>query len=77
MSGPRRLLDRLREFLAKQGRLYERQALLNRPWEKDFLHWSWDGQRWQLHGHLSPPGDGRRRSVTRGGWCSCYPHPPA
>jgi len=61
-----RLLQVLRTFLAEQERLYERQALRNRPWEEDFLHWSRDGA---LHGHLAPPDDGRRRSVTADGWC--------
>lgn len=65
----RRLLTRLRKFVQDYERLYERQQLLNRPWEEDLLHWSWDGQNWQLHGHLSPPTDGRRRSTTSDGWC--------
>lgn len=50
--------------------LSERRALLDRPWEEDLLHWSFDGQGWELHGRLAPPPGGRRRvSVTRRGWC--------
>lgn len=64
----RRPLVRLREFVQTQEQLYERQQLLDRPWEEEFLHWCWNGQRWQLHGHLRPP-HGRRRSTTRDGWC--------
>ncbi len=54
------------EFLAGQCELQERLALINSPWEEEFFHWGSDGA---LHGHLAPPADGRRRSVTRGGWC--------
>jgi hypothetical protein len=54
------------EFLAGQCELQERLALINCPWEEEFFHWGSDGA---LHGHLAPPADGRRRSVTRGGWC--------
>jgi len=53
-------------FLAGQLELQERLALINRPWEEEFLHWGPGGA---LHGHLTPPADGRRRSVTRSGWC--------
>ena len=47
--------------------LDERRALLDAPWQEDVLHWSFDGERWHLHGHLLPTG--RARSVTRRGWC--------
>jgi hypothetical protein len=57
-----------REFWTGYRELYERQNLLRRPWEEELLHWSFDGQDWQLHGHLDPP-PGRRRSTTRSGWC--------
>jgi hypothetical protein len=63
-----RLLARLRHFNATQIELHERLLLLNRPWEEHFLHWSWNGYDWQLHGHLPPP-SGRRRSTTSTGWC--------
>lgn len=62
----RRLLAGFREFNATQTELAERQDLLNRPWEEELLHWSYDGR---LHGHIAPPPDGRRRSTTRDGWC--------
>ena len=55
----------LREFWADQVELHERLIVLNRPWEEEFLHWV-DGE---LHGSLTPPADGRRRSTTRRGWC--------
>jgi len=54
------------EFLGRQCELQERLALINRPWEEEFLHWDPDGA---LHGHLTPRADDRQRSVTRGGWC--------
>ena len=65
----RRIGAALREFDAEVTELNERQRLLNRPWEEDFLHWSYDGERWCLHGRLMPPTNGRRHSVTRSGWC--------
>jgi hypothetical protein len=65
----RRLTSALREFDAEVTELHERQRLLNRPWEEEFLHWAYDGRTWQLHGRLTPPNDGRRRSVTKNGWC--------
>jgi hypothetical protein len=65
----RRFSRRIRRFVADQAELHERLALLNRPWEETFLHWSGDADDLHLHGHVSPPRDGRRRSVTRGGWC--------
>lgn len=60
-----RLWRGFREFLAVQVELHERAALLDRPWEEEFLHWA-DG--WELHGRLLPP-SGLRRSTTRSGWC--------
>jgi hypothetical protein len=47
----------------------ERVWLLNHPWEEEFLHWVGHGESRRLHGHLTPPANGRRYSVTRGGWC--------
>jgi hypothetical protein len=44
----------------------ERRSLQDRPWEEDLLHWAKDGT---LHGHVTPPSDGRRRSITADGWC--------
>jgi hypothetical protein len=66
---PRRALRATRQFLADQAELHERLALMNRPWEERFLHWSGDPDSPRLHGSVPPPRDGRRRSVTRGGWC--------
>ncbi len=56
----------LRTFWVEHRRLHERQQLRLRPWEEEFLHFAPDGR---LHGHLPPPGDGRRSSVTADGWC--------
>jgi hypothetical protein len=64
----REVLQRLRDFHANQVELHERALLRSSPWFEDFLHWSFDGEEWQLHGHLPPPG-GRVRSVTADGWC--------
>jgi len=47
----------------------ERRALQRRPWEEDLLHWAKDGT---LHGSVSPPSDGRRRSTTSDGWCPAW-----
>lgn len=58
------MLRKMRAFFAGQAELQERLSLLRRPWEEAYLHWSGD----QLHGYLVPP-HGRRRGVTRGGWC--------
>jgi hypothetical protein len=44
----------------------ERRLLQDRPWEEELLHWAKDGS---LHGTVSPPTDGRRRSTTTDGWC--------
>jgi|tagenome__1003787_1003787.scaffolds.fasta_scaffold20786349_2 hypothetical protein len=57
----------VRGFWDVQVELQERLVLLNRPWEQEMLHWV-DGE---LHGRTAPPADGRRRSVTTGGWCPC------
>jgi hypothetical protein len=73
----RRLGAFLREFDAEVTELHERQRLLNRPWEEEFLHWAYDGEAWHLHGHLTPPDDGRRRSVTSNGWCPAVLMSPA
>ncbi|HVW43148.1 MAG TPA: hypothetical protein VHC18_17550 [Amycolatopsis sp.] len=64
MSG--RFVARFREFLATQAELAERQDLLNRPWEEEFLHWGADGS---LHGDRVPPRGRPRRTTTRAGWC--------
>jgi hypothetical protein len=69
LAGLRQLLARLSAFHAAQAELHERMLLLNRPWEEEIAHWSYDGHHWHLHGHHPPPADGRRRSVTSGGWC--------
>lgn len=63
-----RILTELREFANTQAELAQRQDLLNRPWEEEYLHWAFDGERWGLHGNLAPP-RGRRRSTTGSGWC--------
>jgi len=73
----RRVGTFLRELDAEVTELHERQRLYNRPWEEEFLHWAFDGREWQLHGHLAPPADGRRRSVTRNGWCPALLTSPA
>jgi hypothetical protein len=65
----RRLVDSARKFFSDQAELHERLDLLNRPWEETFLHWSGDPDNPHLHGRVPPPRDGRRRSVTRRGWC--------
>lgn len=77
-SGPRALLElgigllrRLREAHDAQVELQERAWLRQEPWLEELLHWSYDGERWRLHGSLVPPPNGRRRSVTRSGWCPC------
>jgi hypothetical protein len=58
----------IRALLADHAELAERLALQNRPWEEAFLHWSGDAAEPHLHGQYLPP-PGRRRSVTRAGWC--------
>ncbi|NMI01372.1 hypothetical protein [Pseudonocardia acidicola] len=49
--------------------LEERRALLDRPWEEDFLHWARGEAGWELHGRIAPPPRWRSRSVTSTGWC--------
>jgi len=57
-----------REFIAVQIELHERMALLNRPWEEEFLHWA--GEKGdQLHGSIVSPRGRRGRSTTSSGWC--------
>jgi len=65
----RRLFKRLQRFTANLRELEERRALLDRPWEEDFLHWACDDHGWQLHGHFVPPPRRRASSVTSQGWC--------
>lgn len=67
MSRARTRWRAVREFWAVQVELQERLVLINRPWEQELLHWSGG----ELHGCVAPPDDGRRRSVTPGGWCAC------
>jgi hypothetical protein len=67
----RRLLAAVHEHVAVLLELSERQDLLNRPWEREYMHWSNRDGCWRLHGHRAVPDDGRRRGVTRGGWCPC------
>lgn len=69
MGRSARLLSSARRHLAEQAEIQERLALLDRPWEETFLHWSGDPTEPRLHGRIAPPRDGRRRSVTRSGWC--------
>lgn len=66
----RRLLVRLAEVHAGQAELCERQRLVDRPWEGEFLHWAQNGATWELHGQRIPPA-GRRLGATKGGWCLC------
>jgi hypothetical protein len=65
----RRVAEWLHGFSADLRELGERQVLLDRPWEEDFLHWARDGQGWQLHGHIVAPPQRRASSVTSQGWC--------
>jgi hypothetical protein len=67
------LLAAVRRFWAEQAEIQERIVLLNRPWEEDYLHWSGEGAQADLHGRLLPP-SGRRRGVTRSGWCPGTEH---
>jgi hypothetical protein len=64
-----RLVRRLREAHAAQVELYERMTLRQEPWREEFLHWSYDGVEWHLHGRYPAPVHDRRPSVTRSGWC--------
>ena len=63
-----RLVRRLREAQAAQTELHERVILRQEPWLEEFLHWSYDGAEWRLHGSYLPGPHGRA-SVTRSGWC--------
>ena len=69
LTAARHALSRLRDAQALQVELQERVMLRNQPWLEELLHWSYDGEEWRLHGSRPPPPDGRRRSVTRSGWC--------
>lgn len=65
----KRLWRAARRVAAECNETGERMWLLNHPWEEEFLHWVGQGEHRRLHGHVAPPSDGRRYSVTRGGWC--------
>lgn len=70
------LVQRLHLFWGDLCELEERRALLDRPWEENFLHWSDVGESWELHGEFVSPPRRRTRSVTSRGWCpgsSCAP----
>ncbi|GAA1307258.1 hypothetical protein GCM10009610_20520 [Pseudonocardia xinjiangensis] len=64
------LFGRVRAALRRLDELEQRRALLDRPWEEEFLHWAADGS---LHGSRLPPVAKHRRghSTTTGGWCPC------
>lgn len=64
-------VHRIHQFWTEQNEIQERLLLLNRPWEEDFTHWAQDGH---LHGHLTPPDNGKRNSVTSTGWCPGLRH---
>ncbi len=70
------LLHRAVEVSAEVTELSERRALLDRPWEEEFLHWAYDGHNWILHGHRLPAPGKRSRSVTSTGWCPGLARPP-
>lgn len=55
--------------LADVRELEERRALLLRPWEEEWWHWSHDGTEWRLHGHRPPPPGRRSSGATGSGWC--------
>jgi hypothetical protein len=61
----------LRALWDSQVELWEREALVLRPWEEEFLHWSGEEAGPRLHGSVVPPSSRRRYSVTRAGWCPC------
>lgn len=73
MHSLRALTAALHRSWRRQVELDERRALLDRPWEEQFLHWSRTADGWELHGTLAPPA-GRRVATTRSGWCpyACY-----
>ncbi|MBK0869950.1 hypothetical protein INP57_24365 [Saccharopolyspora sp. HNM0986] len=56
-----------------QHELHERRLVARRPWQRDYLHWSRDGENWSLHGTLLPPRSAQP-GTTRSGWCCCT-HP--
>jgi len=58
------------EFWRTTQELHERQAILNRPWLHDRMHWSTADGAPALHGCELPdrPGD---VPVTGQGWCPC------
>jgi hypothetical protein len=62
----RRLWTALKQGTEDQKYLSEKQALLDRPWEEDFLHFGLDGS---IHGRFVPPNN-RRLSTTADGWCT-------
>lgn len=53
-----------------QQELHERQLLARRPWQRDYLHWSRDSEKWSLHGTLLPLRSAQMGG-TRSGWCCC------
>lgn len=64
----RLILDRATAWRQAYGQyveLQERRRLLSQPWQEEFVHFGLDGR---LHGDRIP-GDNRRRSTTRSGWC--------
>lgn len=65
----RRRLWHMVQLLARgvgyTNELSERQVLLNRPWEEEYLHWGADGS---LHGSRMPPAR-HHASTTSSGWC--------
>jgi hypothetical protein len=65
----RQLLRAVADIARDCNEAGERMWLLNHPWEEDLLHWVGEGENRRLHGRVPPPADGRRYSVTRGGWC--------
>jgi hypothetical protein len=78
-AGPRGRVAAARQAVgdawADHVELQERMALLSRPWEEEYLHWSGTGAQRRLHGSVPPPRPDRRYSVTRGGWCPGSVHP--
>jgi len=61
------VVDHARRIWAEIYEIEQRRALLNRPWEEEFLHWARDEHGWHLHGHLTP--GKHTRSVSSTGWC--------
>jgi hypothetical protein len=58
----------LTRLWGEQKEIAERLSLLERPWEEQYLHWSFEGGELVLPGELMPS-TRRRMSTTRGGWC--------